>query len=343
MMLAAHAHARPIARELIFDRAATVCVSSRELPAPAPGQVLVRLIVTLISPGTELRILHRSFDAPHWTRWGTLPFRPGYSAVGIVQECGPDVALRVGQRVAVRSPHASMALVAESRCVPVDDDLAPDAQVWFALAKIAAMALPVIPPPLGRHAVVVGDGPIAQMIVRWLYCAGAERITVIGKHQPRLALAGRGGATDTHLFSEELRERRRDSDADISIDASGTEAGFSVAQALAARRGTVVMLGDPGYPGELRVHSRFVPDGLHLVAAHDGLETDAWNTVRITRLFLRFVRRGAFRLDGLITHRFTPDQAPRAYACCADKAGAMGVVFDWDDTWRREARDGTSA
>src|SRR5438477_9526306 len=57
MMLAAHAHARPIARELIFDRAATVCVSSRELPAPAPGQVLVRLIVTLISPGTELRIL----------------------------------------------------------------------------------------------------------------------------------------------------------------------------------------------------------------------------------------------------------------------------------------------
>src|SRR5205807_654278 len=97
----------------------------------------------------------RSFDAPHWTHWGKLPFLPGYSAVGVVDECGPDAALRVGQRVVMRSPHASMALVPETACVPVDGDLAPDAQVWFALAKIAAMALPVIPAPLGRHAAVV--------------------------------------------------------------------------------------------------------------------------------------------------------------------------------------------
>jgi 2-desacetyl-2-hydroxyethyl bacteriochlorophyllide A dehydrogenase len=332
------------ARVLVFDRPSSVCVESRELAAPGPGQVLVRMLVTLISPGTELRVLHRSFDAPHWTRWGRLPFRPGYSAVGVVEACGPDVALRVGQRVVTRAAHASKALVKETACVPIDGDLAPDAQVWFALAKIAAMTLPVIPPPLGRHAAVVGDGPIAQMIVRWLHCAGAERITVVGKHDRRLELAVLGGATDTRIYGEGLRERRRDADApDISIDASGTEPGFSVAQALAARRGTVVMLGDPGYPGELRIHSRFVPDGLHLVAAHDGLETDTWNTARITRLFLGLVKRGAFRLDGLITHRFTAEQASSAYACCADKASTMGVVFDWDDAQHAEVADGASS
>src|SRR5262245_20727829 len=141
MIVAAHAQARPIARVLVFDRPSSIGVSHRELAAPGPGQVLVRMLVTLISPGTELRVLQRSFDAPHWTRWGKLPFLPGYSAVGVVDECGPDVTLRAGQRVVMRRSHASMALVPEKSCVPVDDDLAPDAQVWFGLAKIAAMAL----------------------------------------------------------------------------------------------------------------------------------------------------------------------------------------------------------
>lgn len=331
---------RLMAHVVVFEDTAKIAVWSRELPPPGPGQVLVRMLATLISPGSERRVLQRSFDAPHWNAWAKFPFFPGYCAVGVVEDCGPDATLRIGQRVVVGAPHTSRAIVSARACLPVDGDLPVDAHAWCALAKIAAMALAVMPPPLGRHVAVVGDGPLAQMSVRWLHCAGAQRITVIGKHERRLQHALEGGASDVHLYDGRVPEPG-DHDAaapEAVIDASGTDSGFTMAQALAARGGTVVMLGDPGYPGALRVHPRFVPDGLHLVGVRDGLETGAWNTAGIIRTFLRLVKSGAFRVNGLITHRVLGEQAMLAYEICADKSSSMGVVLDWEGVSRPETR-----
>jgi 2-desacetyl-2-hydroxyethyl bacteriochlorophyllide A dehydrogenase len=327
---------RPTAHVVMFDRSAKVKVWKRSVPVPERDQVVVRMLASLISPGSELRVLHRSFDAPHWVNWGRLPFFPGYSAVGVVEECGPDAALPIGQRIVVRCPHTSWAMVPAAACVPVDDDLPVDAQVWFALARIAATALPLIPSPLGRHIAVVGDGPIGQMVVRWLHCAGAERITVVGRHQLRLDFARQGGATDVRVYDERLHEPRAADGAEFAVDASGTEAGFTVAQALVARGGTVIMLGDPGHPGALRFHPRFVPDSLRLVVAKDNPETDAQNAAGMTRMFQQLVRRGTFRLAGLITDRLDAGQAALAYERCADKAHSIGVMFDWEGSARRE-------
>jgi threonine dehydrogenase-like Zn-dependent dehydrogenase len=42
---------------------------------------------------------------------------------------------------------------------------------------------------------------------------------------------------------------------------------------------------------------------------------------------------GRFRVDGLITHRFTPDAAAEAYDLTArQRAQTMGVLFDWSAT-----------
>jgi len=48
------------------------------------------------------------------------------------------------------------------------------------------------------------------------------------------------------------------------------------------------------------------------------------------RLFFTYVARGDMRVNDLITHRFTPQEAPQAYHMLRhDRSSAMGVVFDW--------------
>jgi threonine dehydrogenase-like Zn-dependent dehydrogenase len=56
------------------------------------------------------------------------------------------------------------------------------------------------------------------------------------------------------------------------------------------------------------------------------------------QVFLDYLGRGDIRVDGLVTHRFTPDQAVEAYNFLqTDRGNAMGVVFDW----RAAAKQGT--
>ncbi len=55
------------ARAIIFPAPGQVTLVERDLEAPALGQLLVRTVCTLISPGTESTLLHQ-----HWapdTHW----------------------------------------------------------------------------------------------------------------------------------------------------------------------------------------------------------------------------------------------------------------------------------
>jgi len=57
---------------------------------------------------------------------------------------------------------------------------------------------------------------------------------------------------------------------------------------------------------------------------------------RQIELFLTYLQRRQIRVDDLVTHRFTPDDAPRVYPMLAgrsassrDRGATIGVVFDW--------------
>jgi threonine dehydrogenase-like Zn-dependent dehydrogenase len=47
-------------------------------------------------------------------------------------------------------------------------------------------------------------------------------------------------------------------------------------------------------------------------------------------LFYTYVLRGDMRVTDLITHRYSPADAPEAYRLLREqRATAMGVLFDW--------------
>ena len=73
-----------------------VVLAEKELPAPGPGEVLLKAKYSAMSPGTEWALLN-GFIVP-------LPTSIGYAMVAEVIECGPQVYdLKVGEWFKSRS------------------------------------------------------------------------------------------------------------------------------------------------------------------------------------------------------------------------------------------------
>jgi alcohol dehydrogenase len=107
----------------------------------------------------------------------------------------------------------------------------------------------------GGTAVVVGDGAVGLCGVLAARRLGAERIVVMGRHDDRLAVARRFGATD------EVRERGPEGVARVReltgggaahvLECVGTEQATSTAVAVCRPGGTVGHVGVPAHPVNL--------------------------------------------------------------------------------------------
>jgi threonine dehydrogenase-like Zn-dependent dehydrogenase len=88
-----------------------------------------------------------------------------------------------------------------------------------------------------REACVLGDGKLAQLIARVLRTAGL-RVVMIGKHEGKLRLARLGGV-ETALSGS--RASRREDAFTLVVEATGSPSGLTLAQRIAAPRGTLVL------------------------------------------------------------------------------------------------------
>src|SRR5215211_6723468 len=97
------------ARQAVIREPFQVEVRDVDLPPPQPNQVLVAAEVSCVSAGTELAVwtgTHQWLQDPNLPDW-KFPFRPGYSAAGVVVEAGADVKhVKPGDRVSFPGNHA---------------------------------------------------------------------------------------------------------------------------------------------------------------------------------------------------------------------------------------------
>ncbi len=81
------------ARQVVITGPNAVSVREVEIPDPAPNQILVQTEASVISAGTELAVYtgtHQWLKDPNLPDW-KFPFRPGYSAAGVVAAVGSAV------------------------------------------------------------------------------------------------------------------------------------------------------------------------------------------------------------------------------------------------------------
>jgi 2-desacetyl-2-hydroxyethyl bacteriochlorophyllide A dehydrogenase len=325
------------ARRLFFPAKQQVSIEAFDPGQPGRGEVLVRTRLSLMSTGTENIVFNRLFDpGTHWDHWVKYPFYPGYTSVGVVEALGAEVtALKVGDRVAFRVGHRSHAVVEATECYPIPADVPFEHAVWFALAKIAFVGARAADYRLGDSALVIGAGPIGQMSIRWARAAGVGTILAVDTAAKRMPLAQAGGATAV-INAPILEAREAILQAGggklprVVIDSTGNAVVFSAALSLAADRGTVVILGDTGQPGNQVLTPDVITRGLTIVGAHDGHNTPEWNNATVSQLFFNLAASGRFSLEGLNTHVFKPEQCAEAYTTAnRDRAITMGLVFDW--------------
>jgi 2-desacetyl-2-hydroxyethyl bacteriochlorophyllide A dehydrogenase len=322
-----------MARAVIITAPGMVHLRDRPVNDAGPGEVRLRSRYTLMSTGTEGTAFGGRFaEGTHWAGFVRYPFQPGYSCLGIVESVGAGVDLAPGERVVARTPHVSHGVVPADRCTRVPDGLADEQAVWFALAKIAFVGVRVGRVRPGTRVLIVGAGPIGQMATRWAVAAAATDIAVADPAASRLELAHRGGATAT--WPGPLDDLPcGDARPEVVIDSTGNAAVLPGALRIAADRGRVVLLGDPGEPAAQRLTSDVITRGVTIAGAHDGYTVGdpRWDNDRtIVRLFFRLAATGRFPLDGLISHRFAAADCQSAYELAATaRDGAMGIVFDW--------------
>lgn len=330
-------------QNIVFTGQNQVEVRSEAVRDPAPNEVLVQSHKTLISTGTEGICFGRLFESgTHWHDWVQYPFSPGYCAIGHVVAVGSEVTgFQEGQRVASRSPHRLYNLVASQGLHPIPDDVEDEAASWFGLASIVQNGVRRVEHALGDTVVIVGCGPLGQLVTQYMRLLGAREVIVLDPAGKRVEMACTHGATigmNTRVeeAKEQVLEATGGAGADVVYDVTGNAVVLEHALPLVRRFGKMMVLGDTGTPSRQHLTKDVVTRAIRILGAHDtnpplvSSDHTPWSHRQMIQLFFKYLARGEMRTGDLITHRFRPNEAPDAYRLLQEeRSSTLGVVFDW--------------
>lgn len=329
-----------MAQRIVFTEKGKVELQSYGLPDPKPEEIGIRTQYSLISIGSETTILHQRYatDSHFAQRFSFPQLKTGVQAVGVVEQLGSAVSEFVtGDRVFMRMAHGSHQVLPATACSPVPDAIRSQDACWCGLAKTAFRAAWCGGFEKGGEVLIVGAGPVGQMLVRWAASLELQAIAVIDLSALRLQHALHGGATHilTGEISSSLSQICEISGAEgpaLVVDTTGNPTVFQQALGVLALYGKLVLLGDTGFPAKQCLSSAVMTKGLTIQATHDSHDRDGWTQQRIDQLFFSKVAGGQFDLSGLITHQFLPAQCAQAYELAdQQRQQAMGILFDWTD------------
>ncbi len=342
-----------VVRQVVFPEANEVRLEEAEVDlTPAPDEVVIRTLVSIISPGTELACLAGLAD------WAPFPFRPGYGAIGEVIAVGEAVKdVKVGDIILTHSNHASHAK-ARIITVKVPDGVPPEEAVFARMADVSITALRVSNAELGDRVAVIGLGLVGNLAAQLFQLAGCEVIG-LDRIPKRLAIAQACGIsavvnTDETDPVQAVKELTEGKGCEVVVDATGNPAATLLAPQLAAKYGEVILLGS--YFGRrLETNVTDLLERIHLSGhgcitfkgAHEWrypvketrddilpIERNAHfykhSVERNAKITLRLIRDGKLQVKPLLTHLVKPEQCAEVYFGLRDKPSEyLGVVFDW--------------
>jgi threonine dehydrogenase-like Zn-dependent dehydrogenase len=117
----------------------------------------------------------------------------------------------------------------------VPDELADEEAVFVEPLAAAHEILEQVRPASGTATLVLGDGKLGLLVAQVLERAGL-RVLAVGKHRDKLEILGSRGI-ETRL----LRDWQPDASADLTVEATGSAAGFEQAVRATRPRGTLVL------------------------------------------------------------------------------------------------------
>ena len=218
----------------------------RSLPAPGPGQVLVRLHAAALNFADLLMTTGRYQETP------PLPFVPGLEGAGEVLAAGPGAGIALGTRVAVQAQGtmAEAGLFAAADCHPIPDAMSyPEAAGFliaygtshFALTRRADLRA-------GETLAVLGAAGGVGLTAVEIGAALGARVIAVARGADKLAIARAAGAAEVidSATCPDLRAALRDmGGVDVVYDPVGDAPGEAAFAAL-RRGGRFLVIGFAG-------------------------------------------------------------------------------------------------
>ena len=279
-------------RALRFHGVGDLRVEEIPRPEPGPGDVLVQVEVAL-TDGTDLKTFRRG----HPVLLGELPSPFGH------EFCGIDVA--TGKRVVAANSAAGdergeplellngayaeyllvPAAIAKVNLLPVPRGLAPEVAAMVEPLACCLRGVERAEIQRGDRVTIVGAGPIGLMLCACVTDAGGVPEVVGGRPERRELVPLFGGQTG------------EGENADVVIEAAGTEEAWQSAIELVRPGGTVVYFGGRESNAALRV------DAYRLHYEELTLRGAFHHAPRHVRAALAFLASGAYPWDRLVTHQ----------------------------------------
>lgn len=335
-------------KTILFTKPCVAELVEKELPAPASGQVQVKISVSTISSGTERAKLVGDLNisttsAP--TKEAKFPRAGGYSSAGRIVAVGEGVeGFSVGDRVAVFwSKHSSFMNVPVKNLLKLPDEIPDEEAALWNIATFPMAAIRKCRLEMGESAIVMGQGVLGQMAVMQLRAAGAVPIIAVDPVEKKRLRALEIGADfaldpfDEH-FAEQVKELTGGG-AKVAIEVTGQGAGLNGVLDCMQPRGRVALLGctrnsDFTVDYYHKVHG----PGITLIGAHTFARPEfnsapGWFTEADDRkTLLDFYRFGRMKLSCLIEETHKPEEAPEVYSRLAKEKSFPLVQFDWRET-----------
>jgi 2-desacetyl-2-hydroxyethyl bacteriochlorophyllide A dehydrogenase len=321
------------ARALTFVAPRQIAIEPVHLPEPGPGDVVVRVLASGISAGTEM-LAYRgelepglALDETLGTLAGTFdfPFRYGYSCVGRVEES--DGGPAPGTLVFAYHAHQDRIVVSADDLVELGD-VDPRTATLLPLVETALQisldAGPVAHLPL----IVLGLGSVGTLTAALLARTGADVAGVDPRDWRRKAADAFGiAALDPDEVAGWVTRQTEGRGVPLIVEASGNPAALAGALELLAHEGVALVAswyGDRDVPLPLgsTFHRRRLTIRSTQVSTIPAALGDRWTTTQ-----RRTVAAGLLTelpLDTLATHQFAFDDAALAYAAVDD--GRTGLI-----------------
>lgn len=301
-----------VARSLWYVRKGAAELRSARLPAPAPGEALVRTLFSGISRGTERLVFEGAVGESEFKSMccpmqeGSFPFpvKYGYCATGVVED-GPPALL--GRNVFALHPHQDFFVAPAKALAPIPEQVPARRATLAANMETALNAVWDAGAGPGDRIVVVGCGIVGLLVASLATRLPGTAVTAVDTNPARQTLAAALGAA----FAT---PDRAPADADIVFHTSATGAGLNTAIKCAGIEGTIVeMSWYGGKPVQVELGGIFHSQRLKLVSSQVGMVSpgrrERWDPRRRLTSALGLLDLPA--LDALVAEEIAFEDAPK--------------------------------
>jgi 2-desacetyl-2-hydroxyethyl bacteriochlorophyllide A dehydrogenase len=326
---------------VVFPQADAFEVRELTLPEPGPADVVVRTLITAVSPGTERWILRGKHIG---TRF---PCVPGYHRIGVVEDCGAEVkAFRQGdlvygsagrwlesEVVSMWGAHVALSVGPAGGYRPIAPADLPRAKLeeiaFTILCGVSNRGINRADVQAGQKTLHIGAGIVGHCAAQLAKARGADPL-VVDKDPERIAFVRQAvpGIPVLSLDDPELDKRLKEfapGGFDLIHDSVGHPGTIDRLVTFAKGQGTLLLQAQYFDRQACAIDLDQIKIRELTVKTTCGIREEDWQQTP------EHLLSGHINMEALITHRLPAARILDAYAMLhTGKPHNLGMVIHWD-------------